>query len=112
MKLGIALKIDVTKIDKTRLVKGKKGTYLDLTTFIDVDNIDQYDNNGFISHSRTKQEKENKANTPIVGNVKVFWNDANQQAPQQNPRIANHMPDKPFSRDEITEDFIDDDIPF
>ena len=34
-KIGITLNIDVTKIDKTRLYSGHKGTYLDLTTFID-----------------------------------------------------------------------------
>jgi hypothetical protein len=35
-KIGITLNIDVTKIDKTRLYAGHKGTYLDLTTFIDL----------------------------------------------------------------------------
>jgi len=32
-KIGINISIDVTKIDKSRLFKGKKGTYMDLTTF-------------------------------------------------------------------------------
>jgi hypothetical protein len=42
MKLGVKLKIDVTNIEKARLFAGKKGTYLDATVFIDVDNKDQY----------------------------------------------------------------------
>jgi hypothetical protein len=82
MKLGLSIKIDVSKIDKTRLFQGQKGTYLDLTTFVDLDNLDQYDNNGFISQSVSKEERDNKVQTPILGNVKVFYNDS-QQARQQ-----------------------------
>jgi len=33
-KIGINISIDVTKIDKSRLFKGKKGTYMDLTTVL------------------------------------------------------------------------------
>ncbi len=83
MKIGVEVRIDVTKIDKARLYKGEKGTYLTMTTFIDTDNVDQYDNNGFIAH---KKDKDEQANPPILGNVKVFWSDgvqAQQQAPQQ-----------------------------
>lgn len=54
MKLGISIKIDVTKIDKSRLFKSEKGTYLDLTTMIDLDELDQYGNNGFIAQSVSK----------------------------------------------------------
>ena len=69
MKIGISISIDVSKIDKTRLFKGKKGTYMDLTAFIDLDNKDQYDNNGFISQSVNKEEKANGVQTPILGNT-------------------------------------------
>ena len=66
----------VTKIDKSRLYKGAKGTYLDLTTFVDTAVADQYENNGFISQSLTKEEREAKEKTPILGNVKVFYTDS------------------------------------
>jgi hypothetical protein len=82
MKLGLSIKLDVTKIDKARLFQGAKGTYLDLTTFIDLDQLDQYDNNGFISQSVSKEERSGGVQTPILGNVKVFYNDS-QQARQQ-----------------------------
>lgn len=72
-KMGINISIDVTKIDKTRLFQGKKGTYLSLTTFIDSDNPDQYDNHGFISQSTDKEEREAGVKTPILGNCKVFF---------------------------------------
>jgi len=86
MKIGVEVSIDVTKIDKARLFQGQKGKYLTMTTFIDIDNKDQYDNNGFIAHKKNQDEQ---GNTPILGNVKVFWNDSQaqpasqQQAPQQ-----------------------------
>jgi hypothetical protein len=71
MKYGIEISIDVNKIDKARLYKGKKGTYLTMTAFVDVDNKDQYENNGFVAHKKNKDEKT----APILGNVKVFWSE-------------------------------------
>ena len=65
MKVGLNVRIDVTKIDKARLYKGAKGTYLDLTTFVDTTNQDQYENNGFVSQSQTKEEREAGEKTPI-----------------------------------------------
>jgi len=99
MKVGISVRIDVTKIDKSRLYKGAKGTYLDLTTFVDTEQQDQYENNGFISQSLTKEEREAKAKTPILGNVKVFYTDG--AAPQAQAHVAD------MSIEEM-----DEDIPF
>ena len=81
MKIGVSVSIDVTKILKERLIQGKKGVYLDLTTFIDTENVDQYGNHGFISQSQTKEERESgAAKTPILGNVKVFYKDETSNA--------------------------------
>jgi hypothetical protein len=60
MKVGITLSIDMTKIDESRLYKGMKGTYLDLTTFVDTETKDKYENNGFITQSQTKEERERR----------------------------------------------------
>jgi hypothetical protein len=118
MKVGIEVRIDVTKIEKARLYQGQKGKYLTMTTFVDLDNKDEYDNNGFISH---KKEQEEQGNTPILGNVKVFWTDGQaphqqqapngyqQQPPQQMPHQGdNRAPQQPAAG---ADDF-DDDIPF
>ena len=115
MKVGIELKIDVKKIDKARLYKGEKGTYLTMTAFVDLDQVDQYDNNGMITH---KKEKDEQGNTPILGNAKVFWRDQ-QQAPQQQPQQATQQaPQQPIPQPSPMEqnpnaskDF-DDNIPF
>ena len=81
MKVGISLKIDCTKIDKSRLYKGAKGTYFVLTKLVNTEKQDQYENNGFISQSLTKEEREAKYQTPILGNVKVFYTDSTTTAP-------------------------------
>jgi len=84
MKIGLSIKIDVTKIDKSRLFKGDKGTYLDLTTFIELDEQDKYGNNGFIAQSQTKEERDAGADRPtILGNVKVFFKGESEQQRKQ-----------------------------
>ncbi len=93
MKIGLSVRIDVTKIEKERLYKGSKGTYLDLTTFVDTDQVDQYENNGFISQSVDKEEREQGVKTPILGNVKVFFTDGSDQPiVQQATQITEDIP--------------------
>ena len=87
MKIGVNLKIDVTKIDKALLFAGKKGTYLDMTVFIDIDNVGQYGDNGMI----VQDVKQGEQRGNILGNATIFWNDTTvgapqQQAPQQQQR--------------------------
>ena len=84
-KLGISIKIDVTKIDKARIFEGKKGKYIDLSTFIDLDQVDEYGNNGFISQSVSKEERQQGVQTPILGNCRVFYSEGlgNQQGYDQ-----------------------------
>jgi hypothetical protein len=100
MKVGLSVRIDVTKIDKSRLYKGAKGTYLDLTTFVDTDEQDQYENNGFISQSTTKEERETNVQTPILGNVKVFYTDGST------PSSA------PVEQSGMSLEELDEDVPF
>lgn len=85
-KIGVSLKIDVSRIEKARLFKGQKGTYLDCTAFIDLDELDQYGNSGMITQDVTKEEKEAGTKGPILGNSKVFWSENSQAArPQKQP---------------------------
>ena len=74
----IKLKIDVTKIDKTKLFQGAKGTYLDAVVFLK-DEVDQYGNNGMIVQSVTKEEREQGIKGAILGNSSPVG----QQQPQQ-----------------------------
>ena len=106
MKVGISISIDVTKLDKSRFFKGKKGTYVDLTTFVDLDNKNEYGDNGFISQSQTKKERDSgEAKTQILGNCKVFYREG--EAPRQRDGIASAPQQAP------ADNFDDDsDIPF
>ena len=97
-KYGIELKIDVTKIDKSRLYEGKKGKYLTMTVFVDVENQDQFGNNGMITHKKNKDEGD----APILGNAKVFWSGTTQQQAASPPQK-----DGPGGFDDFN-----DDIPF
>jgi hypothetical protein len=72
--------------------------YLDLTTFVDTDQQDQYENNGFISQSVTKEERDAKVQTPILGNVKVIYTDGQAAAPAKQADMSIEQ--------------LDEDIPF
>lgn len=81
MKIGVNLKVDVTKLDKDRFYTGKKGTYADLVVFIDTENTSQYGDHGVITQSKNKDED---IKLPILGNAKIFWRDDNA-AQQKEP---------------------------
>lgn len=83
-KVGVRLKIDVSKIQKERLFRGAKGVYLDATCFIDLDEKGQYGDNGMVTQDVTKEEREAGTKGPILGNVTVFYRD-DQPAQQQSP---------------------------
>ena len=89
-KIGVSLKISVNQIEKARLFKGQKNTYLDATVFIDLDELDQYGNSGMITQDVSKEEKNQGVKGPILGNAKLFWRD-NGTAPQQQA-AHNHQP--------------------
>jgi len=115
LKIGISIKLDVTKIQKDRLFKGEKGTYLDLQTFIELDEQDQYGNNGFIAQSQTKDERQSGASKPpILGNCKVFWKGESNQQRQQgyDNGMAQAQQAAAPSQQGTTPSSFDDDIPF
>jgi len=79
MKIGVNLKIDVTKLDKTKFFKAKTGAvYADLTVFIDPNQEDQYGYHGGITQALTKDERDAKVKPNYLGNAKVFWKDSSQ----------------------------------
>ena len=87
MKIGVNLKIDVTKLDKSRFYVGAKGTYADLTAFIDLENTSQYGDHGMITQSKNKDEDVQMA---ILGNAKIFWRDDNASQKQEQPAPEKH----------------------
>lgn len=89
----IAIKIDVTKIDKDRLFQGKKGQYLDATVFLN-DEEGQYGDNGMITQSVSKEEREAGVKGNILGNVKILGEFGETKSAA--PAGSNDMDDIPF----------------
>lgn len=105
MKIGVNLKIDVTKLDKTKFFKAKTGAvYADLTVFIDPNHEDQYGYHGGITQALTKDERDANVKPKYLGNAKVFWKDQQEHIPQQNETVM-------FGGEAQKESF-DQDIPF
>jgi hypothetical protein len=99
-KIGVNLSIDVSKLDKSRLYKGAKGTYANLTVFID-SNPDQYGKNGGVKEQATKDERDQKVKMQFVGNATIFWSD--------NPDFQQARVEQ--AQEPATDEF-DDSIPF
>jgi hypothetical protein len=59
MSTIINASIDLTKIEKSKIIKGKKGSYINVTIFIN-DEADQYGNNASIIVSRLKKREKLK----------------------------------------------------
>ena len=104
MKIGVNIKIDVTKLDKARFFKGKKGTYANIITFIDIDNKGEHGDNGFVTQEKNKDEE---IQMPILGNAKVFW--VGEGQPQQRPQTSSQP--NPANHQAPVDDF-DEDLPF
>ncbi len=105
MKIGVSINIDVTKIDKSRLVAGKDGAkYLDLSGFIDIDNPNEYGNHGFVTQAKKKGE-DKSLRLPILGNSKVFWKEHEAATHDQGMQQAQQAMAP-------QQDDFDDDIPF
>ena len=75
-KIGVKINLNVLQIEKARLFTGSKGTYLDATVFIDLDQLDQYGNSGMITQDVSKDEKQQGVKGNILGNAKVFWSES------------------------------------
>jgi hypothetical protein len=111
----IVLKIDVTKIDKSRLFEGKNGAkYLD-AVLIETPN-NQYGDSHMIAQSVTKEERLAGVKGAIIGNAKTIGQTNGQQSNQTNgrpprrqsapPPAGSNMPTKPLP------DYDDENIPF
>jgi hypothetical protein len=90
----LAISIDVTKLDKSRFVAGKKGTYANLTISVN-DQDDAYGNNVSIWEGQTQEEREAKADRNFLGNGKVVWKgeDKGSQSSKPAPKKVAAMVD-------------------
>lgn len=74
----IIAKIDVTKIDKSKLFKGAKGTYLDIAMFeTPTSKFGDY----MIVQSVSKEEREAGKKGAIIGNAKIMGGKGGKSEP-------------------------------
>lgn len=64
--------LNVAKIDKTKLIAGKTGQFLNVTITIN-DETDKFGNNASIFESQSKEERDAKIPKNYLGNGKVIW---------------------------------------
>ena len=98
----IKTSIDLTKIDKSKIITGAKGKYLPISLTLN-DELDQFGNQGPVIIEQTKEEREAKAEKTYLGNVRVVW--SNGTFPEA-PKFD--APAKPAAAAPVT----NDDLPF
>jgi hypothetical protein len=91
----IICKINVTKIDKARLFKGEKGTYLDIA-LVPTSNS-TYGDDFMVVQSVTKEEREQGKNGNIIGNARFVKKSGKTKAPT--PAIPKESDDSGFDSD-------------
>ena len=80
--------INLSNIPKDKIIEGKKGKYLPISISIN-DELDQFGNQGPISVSQSKEEREAKSAKTYLGNIKVVW--GNGVMPEPAPRDGQPM---------------------
>lgn len=75
MSALVNFSLNLSKLPKDKIIKGKKGQYINLTASINDET--KFGNNVSFSVSQSKDERENKESKIYVGNGKVVWNDGN-----------------------------------
>ena len=88
MSATIVTSIDVTKIPKDKLIKGKKGMYLDVVIFVN-DHVNDYGKNVSMAVSQSKEERQSGSETVWLGNGKVLSTDGKIYAAESNSSVAS-----------------------
>jgi len=66
----IRCKLNVSKVEKSKLFKGEKGVYMDITLLENRDGPDEYGNNFMVVQDLGKESREAGVKNPILGNGK------------------------------------------
>lgn len=89
MAVLVNVSIDVTKIDKSKLIAGKKGTYLNLTVSVN-DEKDNYGNDCSAWQSQSQEERQAGESKNYLGNGRKIWEGVqNNQSATANKAATN-----------------------
>ena len=84
--------INVSKIDKAKLIAGAKGSYLNVSIMVK-DELDNFGNIGMITQDTTKEEREAGVKGAILGNIKDLPGKSPVvQAPYYSEALSNKIP--------------------
>lgn len=83
--INVSLNLD--KLDKTKIIKGKNGNYYNITVSVN-DEVGQYGDNISAYDSQTREQRQAKETRNYVGSGKVFWTDGKISA------VAGDQPNK------------------
>ena len=82
--------IDLSKIDKSKIVEGKNGAkYYNITILVN-DTKDKFGNDASIITQQSKEERESKAAKTYLGNGKTIY--TSTKAPVQQTNTNNDLP--------------------
>jgi len=81
--------INVTRIDKARLFRGKKGVYLDLSF---IEHPDQHGNAGFVSERVSAEDWKKGIRGNIIGSWKYIETDQVPDATGPKPETRRQAP--------------------
>ena len=84
----IGCSINLSKIDKSKIVEGKEGKYYNFDVIVN-DKPDNYGNNVAITDKQTKEERTAKAKKVYLGNGKVVWQKTAEKAVEEKPFNGN-----------------------
>lgn len=86
-----SISIDLSKLDKTKIVNGKNGQkYYNLNIGIN-DLSDNYGNNIQVTEPQTQEQRAAKEPRTFYGNGKVFWTDGKIEVAKKN-EVTNPAP--------------------
>ena len=104
----ILAKINVTKIDKSKLFKGEKGTYLDIVLVETPDS--KYADDYMVVQSVSKEEREKGVKGAILGNAMIVGQKPAAPAPQSGGRYGPE-PTRPAAAPRAQEN-LDEEVQF
>ena len=106
----IRVKIDVTKIDKSKLFKGAKGTYLDLTLFETPDS--KYGDDYRVVQDLGKDARARGEKGAILGNGKIIGAKPQQEREPQYDQAPPPASAQPARQQTKQPENLDEDVPF
>lgn len=101
----ISISIDLSKIDKTKIIEGKKGKYYNLSVIVN-DEKDSFDNDVAVCENQTQAERHDKEPKKYLGSGRVVW--TGKSKPKENNSSTPEDTTAPVT----TNDNKGDDLPF